>query len=151
MESLRAPFFLDQEIPLPESTKKALNFWRLIRPEDVAKFRKLQLYRTSSLVEAATPHEKQRWGFTPSQIRPAAEKLEPSAFLSMMLQLGIGGSRWCQQFIYGSKLVGRLIQCDTFPADPRMTKKKASPYEKLILGRPHAVLGTISTFRNEER
>ena len=136
VEALRAPFVLDQAIPLPESTKKALNFLRFSRPEDVAEFLKLQLYMTSSLVEAATPHEKHRGKLIPSQIRPAAEKIELPAFLSLMLQLGLGGSRWRRQFIYGFKLVGRLRQCDTFPSDPRMTKNKILPTKSFFSEAP---------------
>ena len=121
--ALSAPFFLDQEIPLPESTVRALDFLKASSPVDIAEFWKLQLMRTSSLVSAAMPLEEQWRKLIPSDIRPAAAKIELAALLPLMLQLKLGGSRWCLQFIFGFKLVRRLSQCDTFPADPRQTRK----------------------------
>ena len=131
-DALTAPFFLAQEIPLPDSVKNAVSFLSEAKHAQVETFWSDQLSRLALLVKEAEPINNQWNSLIPSEIAPAAGKIKLAAFLSLMLHCGLGGSRWCRQFIFGFDLVGILSQSGTFPVDPRTEDERPLSGVKLL-------------------
>ena len=130
-DALRAPFFLAHAIPLPPSTMEDVDFLASTDLGLVDTFWSTQLSRLRTLITDATPVETRWRALIPTAIRPAAGKLRIASFLSLMLQCGLGGRRWCRQFIYGFEHVGVLSQEGVFPVDPRTARRRPAPTEKL--------------------
>ena len=73
------------------------------------------------MISAPPKHEV--WNsFTLPSLRLVAGSIRTVALSFLMDSLGIGGSRWIRQFIYGFDLVGSFSQTSVFPGD-----FKASP------------------------
>ena len=135
-DGLRAPFLPRPGVPLPESTKSAASFRAETEEASARAFWPVQLSRLSCLVADAAQLNSQ-WNYPiPIEMRPAAGKLKLAAFLSIMLHFGLGGSRWCRQFIFGFSLVGVPSQSDAFSADHRTDGKLPLAGVKLFASAP---------------
>ena len=126
------PFFLDQAVPIPSSTARAVDFLADIEPALASAFWDAQLSAVAALVQDSPPTEASWRDLTPSDIRPAAGKINLEASLSLMTQCGLGGRRRCRQFIFGVELVGELSQERVSPMDSRTSHRRPEPDRELF-------------------
>ena len=99
---------------------------------DVGDFWQSQLALLRALISDAAPAESRWRALIPTEFRPSARNLRLSAFLSMVLQCGLGGRRWRRRFIYGSELAGALSQEGVFPVDHRTARRRPASTGKLF-------------------
>ena len=73
-----------------------------------------------TLIQQATPHDKEWDATIQPELRPAAGKVRLAPLMSLMYQHNLGGSAWLSQFIFGFKLIGTLSQKHVFPPSDKM-------------------------------
>ena len=130
--ALKAPFFLALHTPLPSSLSKAISFVSECAPELVTSFWEKQLGELTKLASDASDTNESWKKLIPTEIRPAAGKLNLPALMSLMDQFGLGGSNWLQQFLFGFKLTGVLSQRFAFPSAEKAGNSPILSPEELV-------------------
>ena len=71
-------------------------------------------------------------GLIRPEIRESSGRIQLAKLMHLAYQLNIGGSVWPQQFLFGCKIIGGLIQGEAFPFSDRESDKLPLPPRKLL-------------------
>ena len=115
---VKEPFRLSGPIPLPGEIISSLEFLSSYSDEKIRGIWAEQFSRLSGLISAAAPTQE-AWNSSAPSLRPVAGSIKTVALSFLMDSMGLGGSRWIRQFIYGFDVIGSFSQSSVLPLNIR--------------------------------
>ena len=129
---MKERFQLSDDAPLPPEIKTATEFLRTSPDKESLPFWASQLQRLKELVGKSAPMQADWEEAAPASIRSAPTGIKAVATQRLLTQLGLVGSNWIRQFIYGFGAMGTFSQDGVSP--PADKTPKPCPPEREFEG-----------------
>ena len=121
-KDMREPPRLSGPVPLPPEVISAADYLRRAPRSDILANWESLIRRLTDLVRARDTMQDE-WGRgTPDPHREASAGIKSAAILHLMSQLGLGGSRRMDQFVYVFDVMGAFSHDGLFTPDEKMAQ-----------------------------
>ena len=130
--AMKERFHLSDDAPLPPEIKTATEFLLTTPDREILCFWEAQILRLKELVGNCAPTQADWGGGDSAPNLSTATGIKAVAIHHLLTQLGLGGSNWRRQFIYG---FGALMAFPTAVSSPPTDKtSKPCPRERAFEG-----------------
>ena len=112
--AIKERFRLSGDVPLLPEIKTATEFLLTTPDNEILSFWEAQLLRLKELEGNCAPMQADWDGEASAPIRSSSTGIKAVATQHLLTQLGLGGSNWMRQCIYGFDAMGTFSQCGVF-------------------------------------